>query len=180
MKHNLRAVKMSNNKIKPTLFTYRDFFNENSIDSFKDWFSGSKVIDSHGNPLRMYHGTRVKNNFSVFNTELRGAWFTADPRDAHAYAFDGNANIPKKYGRIIPVFLSIKNPFQFTEKTFDDMIGDWVNRNSYKKEMIKMKSDAIKGGFDGFLMKGSRREYDIYVAFYPDQIRSSITLNETN
>jgi len=172
---------MLDDKINPTLFTYREFFIENLMDSdsFKDWFSGSEVIDSHGKPLRMYHGTHAKKNFSVFNTELKGAWFTANPHEAGAYAGGGDANKSKKYGRTIPVFLSIKNPYKFTQNQFSDWIDYWVRTNSYKSSMKKLKKDAIEEGYDGFHMKGSRRERDIYVAFYPDQIRSSITLNET-
>ena len=50
--------------------------------------------------------------------------------------------------------------------------------DSYKQSMIDLKKEAIKDGFDGFYFKGSVPEHDIYVAFYADQIRSSITLNE--
>ena len=148
------------------------------MESFKDWFSGSKVTDSHGNPLRMYHGTHEKKNFSVFNAELRGAWFTANPKEAGAYAGGGYLNKSRKYGRTIPVFLNIKNPMKFTEAQFDRLIDTWDKFNTYKKDMSDLKKKAVESGYDGFHFMGSKPEYDIYVAFYANQIRSSITLNE--
>lgn len=148
------------------------------MESFKDWFSGSKVTDSHGNPLRMYHGTHEKKHFSVFNAELRGAWFTANPKEAGAYAGGGYLNKSRKYGRTIPVFLNIKNPMKFTETEFDRLIDTWDRFNTYKKDMSDLKKKAVESGYDGFHFMGSKPEYDIYVAFYANQIRSSITLNE--
>jgi len=146
------------------------------MESFKDWFSGSKVTDSHGNPLRMYHGTHAKKNFSVFNAELRGAWFTANPKEAGAYAGGGYLDKSRKYGRTIPVFLNIKNPMKFTEAEFDRLIGTWDRFNTYKKDMSDLKKKAVESGYDGFHFIGSK--YDIYVAFNQNQIRSSITLSE--
>ena len=148
------------------------------MESLKDWFSGSKVTDSHGNPLRMYHGTHEKKNFSVFNAELRGAWFTANPKEAGAYAGGGYLNKSRKYGRTIPVFLNIKNPMKFTEAEFDRLLDTWDRFNTYKKDMSDLKKKAMESGYDGFHFMGSKPEYDIYVAFYANQIRSSITLNE--
>jgi hypothetical protein len=148
-------------------------------ETFEDWFNGSVVVDGSGNPIRMYHGTHTKTNFSVFNTSATGAWFTANPRTAGAYAGGGDLNKRRKYGRTIPVFLRIKNPKPFTVDEFEDMISSWIRYDSYKQSMIDLKKEAIKDGFDGFYFKGSIPEHDIYVAFYADQIKSSITLNET-
>ena len=155
-------------------------------ETFEDWFNGSVVVDGSGNPIRMYHGTHAKTNFSVFNTSATGAWFTANPREAGAYAGGGDINKRRKYGRTIPVFLRIKNPKPFTVDEFEDMLSSWIRYDSqrrmidsYKQSMIDLKKEAIKDGFDGFYFKGSASEHDIYVAFYADQIRSSITLNET-
>jgi len=155
-------------------------------ETFEDWFNGSVVVDGSGNPIRMYHGTHAKTNFSVFNTSATGAWFTANPREAGAYAGGGDLNKRRKYGRTIPVFLRIKNPKPFTVDEFEDMLSSWIRYDSqrrmidsYKQSMIDLKKEAIKDGFDGFYFKGSVPEHDIYVAFYANQIRSSITLNET-
>ena len=36
---------------------------------FKEWFSGSKVIDSKGNPLKLYTGTSKDMDFKKFKCE---------------------------------------------------------------------------------------------------------------
>ena len=156
----------------------KDILSEKFDSNFLSWFNGSVVIDSSGNPSQMYHGTHAKKNFSIFNTELRGAWFTANPKEAAAYAGGGDASSFKKYGRTIPVFLSIKNPKKFTLDEFDGFIDTWVRYNSYKKEMANIKKKAISDGFDGLYLQGTIRERDIYVAFYQNQIKNAITLNE--
>jgi len=154
------------------------YLSEKFDSNFSTWFNGSVVVDGSGNPMRMYHGTHAKENFSIFNTELRGAWFTANPNEAGAYAGGGDLNATKKYGRTIPVFLSIKNPKTFTIEEFDRLIDDWIRYNSYKKEMVNLKKKAISEGYDGIYIQGTVRERDIYVAFYQNQIKNAITLNE--
>lgn len=156
----------------------KDILSEKFDSNFASWFNGSVVVDSSGNPMRMYHGTHAKENFSIFNTELRGAWFTANPKEAAAYAGGGDASAFKKYGRTIPVFLNIKNPKKFTLDEFERLIDTWVRNNSYKKEMVNLKKQSIADGHDGLYLQGSSRERDIYVAFYPTQIKNAITLNE--
>lgn len=158
----------------------KDILYESFDSNFSSWFSGSVVVDSSGNPMRMYHGTHAKKNFSIFNTELRGVWFTADPKESVGYAGGGRASAFRKYGRTIPVFLSIKNPKKFTLSEFDNFIDTWVRYNSYKKEMINLKKQCISDGYDGIYLQGSSRERDVYVAFYPNQIKNAITLNEMN
>ena len=73
---------------------------------FRQWFSGSKVVDDSGEPLKVYHGSRA--DFSVFNTDpkdrhslfarLVGAHFAVDPAVPNAftagtYAFASDQNI---------------------------------------------------------------------------------------
>lgn len=79
----------------------------NSPISFEQWFDHSKVVDSTGEPLVVYHGTNahayVEGQIDTFNTRPpsgRGAaFFTSDPRMAAQYG-------EKVYG----VCLSLQNP----------------------------------------------------------------------
>jgi len=64
--------------------TMRDEFLKEytSTDSFKEWFSGSKLVDKEGNPLLLFHGDgksdfEEDHDFRKFDT-----WFTTSKRQA--------------------------------------------------------------------------------------------------
>ena len=101
---------------------------------FKKWFKGSKVVDEQGNPLVVYHGTGVEENFAEFDTsgskktfasagfgaiEFIGSSFSANPDVAESFitsrkgskiAIKTDERDLPSGGRIIPVYLAIKNP----------------------------------------------------------------------
>lgn len=94
---------------------------------FKKWFGDSKVVDENDSPKVVYHGTRSPGNFDVWtNNPLRdlGMHF-GDVGQANANRFvdsstEGFKNkdaegfhIPPS--RIIPVYLSIKNPLRLPD-----------------------------------------------------------------
>jgi len=110
-------------------------------ESFKRWFAGSKVVDPDGNPQPMYHGTSADTDFEEFWTSgpqypddvedidiissigagdpnvYLGAHFTGSPGAASKVAGgDLDWQITRDRGgtraRVIPVFLSIKNPYE--------------------------------------------------------------------
>ncbi|MBI4695594.1 MAG: hypothetical protein HY749_16375 [Gammaproteobacteria bacterium] len=89
--------------------------------AFKRWFAGSKVVDADGKPLVVYHGTYSdinefdpdesgKNGFGVL---IAGMEFTDDPYVASHYAgaSEQYASLGYEAGNVMPVYLSIKNPF---------------------------------------------------------------------
>jgi hypothetical protein len=76
---------------------------EGEVDRFRAWFDGSKVVDTEGNPLMVYHGTNA-SRFRVFKTKGRGrtpvgAFFTDIPEVAASYGRTQHA-----------VYLKIVNP----------------------------------------------------------------------
>jgi hypothetical protein len=84
--------------------------------AFKAWFDGSAVVDSDGNPLRVYHGTiRDFPEFQYIKpTGIGGAgwgfnrigfWFDADPRTPGRFADSARGG-----GNVMPVYLAIKHP----------------------------------------------------------------------
>lgn len=100
-------------------------FPERNDQSFDRWFAGSKVVDSNGDPLVVFHGT--PEDFRVFDPEKTGVtsvllstiethrqgFFFAENEDfARSFAEQGRA---KGKGKVLPVFLSIKNPLDVTE-----------------------------------------------------------------
>ena len=78
---------------------------------FKAWFKDSKVVDANGNPLIVYHGTDVNENFNEFDTIDYGSWFAENEYTANGYVTkNGQDSL-----RIIPVYLSIQNPLVIPE-----------------------------------------------------------------
>ena len=73
-------------------------------ESFKNWFKDSKIVDEHGKPLKLYHGTPDKT-FNEFHTFFNGPFFTSSKDYAQMYAEKKGTK-----GRIIPVYLSIQKP----------------------------------------------------------------------
>lgn len=99
-------IGMFGDEFKQTTLFQRQKITE--TPSFKKWFGKSKVVDSDGNPLVMYHGTAVDiQEFSSPNRASRGLIFvTKDPNFASGYAEardggEGGANV-------LPVYVSAK------------------------------------------------------------------------
>ena len=96
---------------------------DTNTKEFKNWFRNSKVVDEEGNPLRVYHGT--PNNFSTFDNEQignrtgnlgfygKGLYFTSHEFTANLYGEN-----------IMPVYLSISNPFVIDNYTDVDMLAE--------------------------------------------------------
>ena len=160
---------------------------------FKDWFKDSKVVDTDGKPLVVYHGTlqEFKSFSSGAAIRTKGGrsgayYFAADPAQASAYAGTAEGRqydeatksyLPVSYGieeggNVVPAYLSLQNP----------LIVDAENR-VYSSVENEAFATAQKQGNDGIIFKnmgdspgaqGSLRAYvgDVYVAFNPGQIKS--------
>lgn len=83
---------------------------DQALKNFWKWFRGSKVVDSAGRPLVMYHGTGA--DFAKFGYEFAdkgvgahgmGFYFTSAPSTASGYASG-------EYPNVMPVYLNIKKP----------------------------------------------------------------------
>jgi len=121
---------------------------------FKRWFKGSKVVDNNGNPLLMYHSTTAEEDFNTFDTDRDsyggvGSWFSSEPYNSFV-AGQENA-------RIIPAYLSLKNPIYETLPA-----GDKFNKN----KLMDQGYDGVifTNPFDGHIVSA--------VAFKPNQIKS--------
>lgn len=169
---------------------------------FKRWFGDSKVVDSEGRPLVMYHGTAKE--FEAFdpaargsNTGARGAerafFFARDPADASFYmemaerqareeweARRAEAEMagepfdePPPSGRIIPVYLKAENPLILG---FDD--EESSVRGELLEELINDDVAALdyarQHGYDAVIWPyGNVTNSGYTVAvFEPEQIKS--------
>ena len=122
---------------------------------FKQWFEGSKVVDEDGKPLLMYHSTKAEEDFDTFDTNKSsyggtGSWFSNEPYNTFIAG--------QERGRIIPAFLSLKNP------AYEELpLGDRFD----KKKLMEQ-------GYDGVLGVHPHDKHIITaVAFKPEQIKSA-------
>ncbi|MFD1043188.1 hypothetical protein ACFQ2N_12615 [Pseudoxanthomonas kaohsiungensis] len=140
---------------------------------FRAWFGQSKVLDAEGKPLVVHHGTPAL--FEAFDFSKAGDkahWFVADRE--HAASF----GTPQAY------YLSIANPLEISQADLDRMWDlendpeaddseDWILPRHY---VIHFVEQARKDGHDGLLirsMEDREGEFDMYLAFEPEQIKSA-------
>jgi len=121
--------------------------------AFKKWFGNSKVVDENGDPKVMYHSTEATEDFSEFDTTRRasggeGSWFSGTP-SSYGMERDGG-------GRIMPVYLSLKNPKVIGERDPSDVL---------KKRFMEQGHDGVVFMRDGKIVTA--------VAFRPNQIKSA-------
>jgi hypothetical protein len=97
--------------------------NQTNTPAFKRWFRNSQVVDEHGKPLIVYHGTGA-DDFTHFAThdnpdpyanldEMLGSHFAEDPTLTESFLKErvgwGEEQY-KHHARVYPVFLSIQKP----------------------------------------------------------------------
>lgn len=120
-----------------------------STDStaFQRWFGDSKAVNDDGSPKVFYHGTTKE--FSEFNTDL--SFFTEDAVTADMYSdmYDPVG------GRLIPVYLSLQNPFDTRKpehrKIFEEeFYGKWGARGALSEKGLPdwAEADDFKDFFE--------------------------------
>ena len=139
---------------------------------FKAWFGDSKVVDENGKPLRVYHGTSAdfeKFDLSYFGLNDKGylgdGFYFGSQTVSSAYGTKGEG------GRVIPAYLSLKNPFEITPENWKEQLG---RIHALKEEGKSVREELTKDGFDGVIDKSNGKISEI-VAFDPTQIKSAIS-----
>lgn len=129
-------------------------------EAFKRWFGDSKVVDATGKPLVVYHGTSA--DFDSFDRKNAGKNTGNDPGDVAFHFTDSSPNAgyyaglsSADGGAILPVYLSLKNPFFTDEKV--------INQEDIES--------ARSAGHDGII--ASREKSSEYIVFNPAQIKSA-------
>lgn len=197
---NTKATVQSSIRKEDTLL---DNYITTNSKQFKRWFGASKVVDSTGKPMVVYHGTTSREDFSTFEPSYAPGWgtgiyFTDNPKATDDYAYDAN-------GRVIPVYVKIQNPF--TGKYPGDAIIEktkaWIKYRGYDENNIPdpdsddYNADDWNGfenphdawseegsfannvirelGYDGIIAKNSNNINGLeIVAFKSEQIKSAI------
>jgi len=157
-----------------------------STEAFRRWFGNSKVVDMHGQPLRVYKGMRAldddgkhidviqrQSDFPSFNGTEAGVkiagFFTSDPEVAAKFSF--GYGVPGASPSTFPVYLKMENPFII------DAQGDFSGKFQFEKAGAPFR-DAIRSGrYDGVIIKNTKDEGDVYIALKPENIKSAIGNN---
>jgi hypothetical protein len=105
---------------------------DNLGPNFYKWFGNSKVVDSKGNPLKVFHGTT--SDFDQFAGSMK--YFAVKSTYANQFASNdylqrqANYNGPRP--SIMPVYLRIENPLDLTElgneEIFVTNFADYLKR----------------------------------------------------
>jgi hypothetical protein len=176
--------------------------------NLEKFMEGSEVRDyTTGNPFMVYHGTTSPKDFDVFDTVSTagqgqndqslsglGTWFAGgyfndygdkflpDSGRAVANYFAGEQLGFPEGARVIPAYLSIKNPKPF--EYYEDLYSAVQRAGGVEN----YRNNLIKKGYDGILIDSSDTDVPAirqdWVAFYPRQIKSAIgnlgTFDSTN
>lgn len=149
--------------------------NQTDTPAFKKWFGDSKVVDADGEPLVVYHGTT--RDFTAFDQSTLGEktgaadaragfFFAGNPRAADQFTWEGG----EKSGHIMPVYLSMQNPF-VSSHALNGATGTAAGR---------IINEAKANGHDGVIFENSDmlgNTGPTYVVFRPEQIKSAIGNN---
>jgi len=153
---------------------------------FKKWFGDSKVVDAEGRPLVVYHGTHsditaFSKRFAGSNTPNSGmygtapGYFTASASHASGYAEGPTHRQPMHEGaNVMPVYLSIKNPFVVDSGVLDGAVRKLAGRNG--DALVAQLKDA---GYDGVIVSNTRDQqgdagkFFEVIPFSSEQIKSA-------
>lgn len=131
----------------------QDSVEQTDTPAFREWFGDSKVVDSDGKPLVVYHGTiKAFNEFNTtdFGALLgKGSYFTASESEASSYSGGGT--------RVVPAYLSIENPYYV-----DSGLAS-----------VPSRQKMLKDGHDGVIYRDTDGSVKWAVAHKPNQIKSA-------
>lgn len=156
-----------NGKLRPTRNSNGQHIHSSieGIKNFWEWFGDSKVVDSEGRPLVVYHGTN--NEFDEFDRDFAGEG------DGHldwgeGFYFTDKLDAAQGYGdTIMQVYLSLQNPADNAVMLSDDI------QNALDDDMgFTSPEEALTDlGHDGIAIK--HKNGVEYVAYKPNQIKSA-------
>lgn len=150
-------------------------------DNFKDWFgdwendpeNASKVVDEDGRPKVVLHGTPNKD-FYAFELGKAGSVTDAGWLGEGFYFYGNNRDYASQYagkdGRILEVYLDIKNPYI---ASYEEMSRLAEANDPEVSRQFREKLEAE--GYDGVFYNDDLNEE--WVAFYPEQIKSATENN---
>jgi hypothetical protein len=147
-------------------------------DAFRRWFAGSKVVDSRGRPLVVYHGTAAV--FDTFESSQHGTvtdagtlgsgfYFTSLRDAAESYAVaaaEKSGGVP----HVVEAYLRIQRPYVAPRRIW--------NLSHDLPAARKHSASLRRQGFDGVVFRVDMStlgepSFTEYVVFDPRQIKSA-------
>jgi hypothetical protein len=138
---------MNENNIDDLKILNKTFDQKQAINSFSLWFTGSVVVNSYGNPLEVYHGSK-NQGFSNFKFDVfPGIYFAVNKSYSEWFARLG----PNE--TLFSCYLNIKNPidltiFKLDKVKYDEFVAYIELKYKYKLQensSLRSLSDARKG-----------------------------------
>jgi hypothetical protein len=161
---------------------------------FKAWFgnwidspeTASKVVDTNGEPLVVYHGT-MDGRFTIFDKEKFGKrteninsiafFFTPSLWYASAYSESGNNLRIKEYEEIFG-----EKPKAITPRPYAEEKMCFLNIRNPKYVKTQTKEEILlaqKEKHDGIILLTEKKEFFEIAAFEPNQIKLADGTNTT-
>jgi hypothetical protein len=131
--------------------------------SFKAWFGdwekgeGSKVVDSNGEPLLVYHGTG--NKFDEFDKALRGETTgrstTGEFDSENAFFFSNNENVSFNYA-----IMARQKELEFISSSLIDLRSSFISTERKQKlyNDLRKESPKFANYIDGLKSKGLNQQ----------------------
>jgi hypothetical protein len=131
--------------------------------SFKAWFGdwekgeGSKVVDSNGEPLLVYHGTG--NKFDEFDKALRGETTgrstTGEFDSENAFFFSNNKNVSFNYA-----IMARQKELEFISSSLVDLRSSFISTEQKQKlyNDLRKESPKFASYIDGLKSKGLNQQ----------------------
>lgn len=153
--------------------------------AFRSWFGRSKVVNSDGSPMKVYHGTAQNiEHFSEVSEGVDGIFFSSSPGIAGEYADWRQGE--GEGGSVYPVYLSMQNPLVVDYRAYLKKINDGQfaderdERGEFASEVVEDIVQTAKDfGRDGVIIHGIRDGWTdnsematTFIAFQPNQVKS--------
>lgn len=149
---------------------------EPALRNFYKWFGDSKVVDSQGRPLVVYHGTKAQ--FEEFAGEKIGQSGTSE---GVGFYFTNDRNIAAGYGDVMSVYLKLEHPVYAYAQVFlaEDYDGDLdimeANAEMIRDASMQVLEDLKAKGYE-FYDETTSQMADIYTETDYDSLVNTIEM----
>jgi hypothetical protein len=149
---------------------------EPALRNFYKWFGDSKVVDSQGRPLVVYHGTKAQ--FNEFLGEKIGQSGTSE---GVGFYFTNDKSIAAGYGDVMSVYLKLEKPVYAYAQVFmaEDYDGDLdimeANAEMIRDASMQVLEDLKTKGYE-FYDETTSQMADIYTETDYDSLVNTIEM----
>lgn len=171
------------------MFIYKEKKSQTDTTAFKKWFKNSKIVDSSGKPLVVYHGTN--RNFNSFEKNMIGKGSGNYGHYGFGFYFSYNKKEAEGYGsNLLEVYLRIENPFDVSKQKnrileYSEILNinnkeniaidiDWLLKALYKKDPISFYLAEL------IYKEGQEKGWNVFRKYYPDYNESLLDLNDVS